>query len=173
MLGNHWPKLSSMARQIITTCIGYLTTGGPDKAHRTNKLPPAWRIQEGPKGRGRHQPVICPANRPETFALELVCWERHRLPERTLNQTESGTSTTGKLSPHSRKTQTASHETQQLCWAPFRFSPPGSPFPIKLLLCQYMCLFGQFISKCQTRAPSQALEGRPLLEAVYIFLNSY
>ena len=163
--------------KIITTCIGYLTTGVPDKKHRTNKLPPAGRIQERQKGRGRHQPVICPANGPETFALESVCWERHRLPERTLNQTESGTSTTGKLSPHSRKTQTASHETQQLCWAPFCFSPPGSPFPIKsFALSVHVSLWAvhfQVSNKSPLSGPGRRT---PSGSSIYIFkflLNSF
>ena len=35
---------------IVTTCMSYLTTEGPGKGHRTNKLPPTGRIQKTSKG---------------------------------------------------------------------------------------------------------------------------
>ena len=55
-------------------------------------------------------------------------------------------------------------ETAELfSWIPlFYCSPPGFPFPKNLLLCQHMCLLGQFISESLTRAQFQALEAVPL-----------
>ena len=46
---NHvpWPDT------IVTTCMSYLTTGGPCKELRNNKLPPTGRIQERSKGERR------------------------------------------------------------------------------------------------------------------------
>ena len=38
---------------IVTTCMSYLTTGGPGKECGTNKLPPTGRIQERSKGERR------------------------------------------------------------------------------------------------------------------------
>ena len=52
-----------------TTCMSYLTTGGPGKELGTNKLPPTRRIQERSKGERRCQ-FICPTNLPESFSLE-------------------------------------------------------------------------------------------------------
>ena len=56
----------------------YLTPGDPDKEHRTDKLPPVRSTWEGPKGGERHQPIICPANLPETLTLEIILAERCR-----------------------------------------------------------------------------------------------
>ena len=64
----------------VTTCMSYLTTGGPGKEHGTNKLPPTRRIWERSKGERRHQP-ICPTNLPGFFSLESILAEpctRHR-----------------------------------------------------------------------------------------------
>ena len=59
---------------------------------------------------------------------------------------------------------------EQFSWVPLPpCSLPGLPFSINLLLCQYVCLLGQFISKCQTRAHSRALEGIPLPATLTIY----
>ena len=44
-----------------------------------------------------------------------------------------------------------------------QLSPRGAPAPppLSLLLSQHVSLLGQFVSNCQTRAHSQALEGGP------------
>ena len=55
----------------VTTCMSYLTTGGPGKERGTNKLPPTGKIRERSKGERRHQ-SICPANLPESFTLESI-----------------------------------------------------------------------------------------------------
>ena len=44
---------------IVTTLLRYLTTGGPCKECRTNKLPPTWRIWKRSKGERRCQ-SLCP-----------------------------------------------------------------------------------------------------------------
>ena len=63
--------------------------------------------------------------------------------------------------PITIKPKTASHAAEQLSWVPLpSFSPPRCPFPVKSMLCQHMCLLGQFISECYTRARFRALEGR-------------
>ena len=66
--------------------------------------------------------------------------------------------------PITIKPKTVSHMAQQSSWVPSASCPPpeGSPSQSSLLLGQHRCLLGQFISKCYTRAPSQALEGLPL-----------
>ena len=56
MLGKHCPKLPTLAMH--NNCLlSYLTMGGPDKEHETNKLLPVRRIWEGTKGRRRCQPI--------------------------------------------------------------------------------------------------------------------
>ena len=55
----------------VTTCVSYLTTGGPGKEHGTDKPPPTRRIQERSKGERRLQ-SICPADLPEPFPLESI-----------------------------------------------------------------------------------------------------
>ena len=47
---------------IVTTLLRYLTTGGPCKECRTNKLPPTWRIWKRSKGERRCQ-SLCPCCR--------------------------------------------------------------------------------------------------------------
>ena len=73
MLGNCGPKLLTLG-----TCISCLKTGGPNKEHRTDKLPPkpTRRIREGPKRGRRRQLIICPANLPKTLMLESILTER-------------------------------------------------------------------------------------------------
>ena len=67
---NHlpWPG------KIVTSCMSYLTAGGPDKEHRTNKLPPTGKIQERSKGERRLQ-SIHPTNLPESSSLESILAE--------------------------------------------------------------------------------------------------
>ena len=62
LLGNHWQKLSALARHHITACMSCLTNGG--------------RIREGPKGGRRHEPVIYPTSLPETLTLEFTLADR-------------------------------------------------------------------------------------------------
>jgi len=52
-----------------------LTTGDPNKEHRTDKLRPTGITQEEPKGGRRGQPIICPPNFPETLTLDSILTE--------------------------------------------------------------------------------------------------
>ena len=64
---NHlpWPG------RIVTSCLSYLTTGGPGKQRGTNRLPPTGSIQERSKGERRHQSMR-PANLPESSSLASI-----------------------------------------------------------------------------------------------------
>ena len=93
LLGNHsltettWP----WPGRIITTCTSYLTTGGPNKEHGTDKLLSAKRILEGPKG-GREMPghnMSCPPPRNPRTGNRLD-WEIHAPPGKALNRTKYG-----------------------------------------------------------------------------------
>ena len=64
-----WPGL------IVTTCMSYLTTGGPHKKHRTNNLPSTGIIQERSKEERRCQ-SLRPTNLPPSFSLESILAER-------------------------------------------------------------------------------------------------
>ena len=67
---NHqpWPGMR------VTTCMSYLTTGGPGKEHRNNKMPTTGIIQGRPNGERRHQ-SIGPTNLPESSSLESILTE--------------------------------------------------------------------------------------------------
>ena len=80
---NHlpWPDVTG------TTCMSYLTTGGPGKAHRTHRLPPTRRIRENSKGEKRCQ-SICPANLRESLSLESILTEPCTSPGKTLSQND-------------------------------------------------------------------------------------
>ena len=82
---------------IVTTCMSYLTTGGPGKERGTNKRPPTGRIRERSKGE-RGLQSICPINLPESFSLESILAERCTPPGRTLSQSD-WPETTRKLTP--------------------------------------------------------------------------
>ena len=87
-------------------------------------------------------------------------WTRHAPPGRTLSQNDLA-----KDNPETNPITIKPKTTELFFWIPLLYcSPPGFrfPFPIYLLLCQHMCLLGQFISESLTRAQFQALEGVPL-----------
>ena len=62
--------------------------------------------------------------------------------------------------PMTRKPETVSHVAEQFSLFPSPSCPqPRQPFSMKSLAWMAPPLLGQFISKCQTRIHSQALEG--------------
>ena len=119
--------------------MSYLTTGGPDKEHRTDKLPPAKRIREGPKEGGdttAHNMSYQPPRNP--CAGNHLDWEMCAPPGRALNQTkyehkkDDWPETTWKTNPITINPETASHVAEQFSWVPLSHcSPPGRPFPTK------------------------------------------
>ena len=117
---------------IITTCMSYLTIGGPGKECRTNKLPPTRRIRERSKGDRRHQYICSP--RILLAGINFV-WEMCVPLGRTRSQRQSETN------PITVKPKTASQVAEQFPWAPLCCcSPPGHLFLIKSLLCQHVRL---------------------------------
>ena len=166
-------------------------TGHPDKEYGTNKPPPTGRVQEKLKG-----DTTCPLPRIPLSSIHLstrlrkfLPWSslqtplqncsahtgvhfsenyhpHHAAPEKTLNQND-WRKTTQKLIQHGRVV---------LLGSLILLLSTRVLFPNKnLLLCQHICLLGQFISKCQTRAQFQALGGVPLpatdpkgLAAIYV-----
>ena len=140
----------------VTVFMSYLTRKGPGKEHGTNKTPSTGRVQERSKGY-----TTCPTNLPESSWLESIlaeqCVHHQERPwVRKMDQRQPGN-------------WPCHHKTMWLN------SSPGFPYPhalcpgvlcqYSLLLCQQQCLIGQFISKCQTRAHSQALKVGPPLPA--------
>ena len=73
-----WPD------RIVTTCMSYLTTGGPGKECRTNKLPASGGIQERSKGERRHR-SMCPTDLPESSLGSILA---ARTTRRTLSQND-------------------------------------------------------------------------------------
>ena len=112
------------------------------KEHGTHKPPPTGRVQERSKG-----DTTCPTT------SQNPLWHPPRLNKVCIirKDSESGwlVKDNLKTNPITIKPETASHMAEQFSWVPLpSCSPLGCPFPIKLLLCQHMCLLGQFISEC-------------------------
>ena len=133
-------------------------TGGPGKEHRTNKPPPTRRVQGSPES-----DATCPTISQNPSLWHPFGWTKRAPPGRTLTQND-WLKTTQKPIP------SPSNPRLQATW---QSSPPGFPYPtalcpgapsqLNLMLCQHVCLLGQFISECLTRAQFWALEGVPLL----------
>ena len=58
----------------VITCMSHLTTGGPGKECRTNKLSPTGTRKKRPK-RERGCQSVCPGSLPESFSLESILAE--------------------------------------------------------------------------------------------------
>ena len=78
---NHPPWVG----KTVTSCMSYLTTGGPGKESRTNKLPPKGSVQEKSKGERRCQ-SMCPSR--THLAGILLGWVMPLPPWRTWSQSD-------------------------------------------------------------------------------------
>ena len=97
---------------------------------------------------------------PESFSLASALAEQGVRHQKGLSQNDLA-----KDNPETNPITIKPKTTELFFWIPLLYcSPPGFrfPFPLYLLLCQHMCLLGQFISESLTRAQFQALEGVPL-----------
>lgn len=147
MLGNHGLKRPAVARQ-HNNCLDVLITQQEVPIRNTE-------LRSCCKKEGVHQPITCPANPPETFMLKSIVAER-RLHSRGLwvrpnrgNKQEDWPQKTQKANPMTRKPETVSPLAEQFCWFSYvTILSPGSPFQWSLLLCQHVCLLGQFVSDC-------------------------
>lgn len=87
------------------------------------------RIWERPKGGKRCQPIICPANLPESFLLKSILAEQC-----TRHQEGPWVRDNQETHPITIKPGTASRVAEQSFWVPLPCcSPPGRPFPTKRL----------------------------------------
>ena len=66
---------------VVTTFMSHLTTGGPGKKRRADKLPPTGRIQKGQK---ETPDTAYPSSLPGPFSLESVLAEGCMPPGRAL-----------------------------------------------------------------------------------------
>ena len=138
LLGNCWRKLPASARHNDTHL--------HELSHNCRSQWETWcchrnlsgRIQEGPKGGRRYQPIISPANLLESFALESTLAERcahHQ--ERpwvrpNMGQARGLARNNPETHPITRKPETVSHVAEQFSWIPLpSCSLPRRPFPIK------------------------------------------
>ena len=119
--------------------------------------------QQGELRKGQKEtPHVQPAPRILLAGIHLG-WTRRAPPGKTLSQNDW-------LKPTRKLIPLPQNPRLQATW---QSSPPGFPYPtalcpgapsqLNLLLCQHVCLLGQFISECLTRAQFWALEGVPLL----------
>ena len=132
------------------------TTGGPGKGHGTNKPPPTGRAWERSKC-----DTACPAASQNPSRCIRLGWVMHAPPEGLWVRT------TGQRPPGNE-----SHHHETRACEPLESSSPGFPHPPalhlgtpsqqNLLLSQHMCLPGQFISECWTRAHFWSLDVVPL-----------
>ena len=118
----------------------------------TNKLPPTRRVQERSKG-----DTTC-----QITSQNPSCWHPSCLSKACTTRKDSESEWLAKDNPETNPITIKPETAELFSWIPlFYCSPPGFPFPKNLLLCQHMCLLGQFISESLTRAQFQALEGVP------------
>ena len=94
-------------------------------------------------------------------------WNPSRLSDACAPRKDSNSECLAKdkpeTNPMTRKPGTVSHVAEQFSLFPSpSCPPPRQPFSMKSLAWMAPPLLGQFISKCQTRTHSQALEGIPL-----------
>ena len=113
---------------IVTIYVSCFTTGGPDKEHGTNKLPPTRRVPERSKG-----DTTCPST-----SQNPSLWYPHWLNKVCTTWKDSESEWLAKDNPESNsitiKPNTAKHVAELFSWVPLPFcSPPGCPFPIKAL----------------------------------------
>ena len=166
VMGNRYWNHPPCPDTIVTICVSYFTNGDPSKQHGTNKPPPISRIWERSKG------CHVSYHLPESFWLESIlaewCWAtRKEEPESEWLARDNL-----ETNPITINSETVSHLAEQFSWLPLPSCfQPGLPFPIKSLALKHMCLLGQFISECYTRAQFWALEGVPLLATVQL-INS-
>ena len=119
----------------------------------TNKLPPTRRVQERSKG-----DTTC-----QITSQNPSCWHPSCLSNACTTRKDSESEWLAKDNPETNPITIKPETAELFSWIPlFYCSPPGFPFPKNLLLCQHMCLLGQFISESLTRAQFQALEAVPL-----------
>ena len=116
---------------VVAIWLSYLTTGGPGKECRTNKLPPT-RIQERSK-RERRRLSICPTNLLESSSLESIlaeqCQARTPSKDPELQWLARDNLETNLIT---LKPETISHVAKQFSWVPCpSCSLPRCPFPIK------------------------------------------
>ena len=138
LLGNHWPKLPTLAN--------YDDNHLHELSHSRSSRQGTWccqgkltrRIWEGPKGERRCQPIICPTNLPESFALEPFLAERcmHHQEGPWVRPNMGQTRWLARDNPETNsitiKPETVSHMAEQFSWVPLPCcSPPWRPFPIK------------------------------------------
>ena len=121
---------------IVTICMHCFMTGGPDKEHGTNKLPPTGRIQERSKGDTR-----CP-----TTSQNPSHWSPSWLSKVWTTKKDSESEWLAKDNPETNpitiKPETVSHLAEQFSWVPLPYcSPPGGPLPNKI-----SCFVSTYIS---------------------------
>ena len=112
---------------MVTTCLSYLTTRGPGKEHRTNRLPSTGRTQERSKG-AEEMPVHMSYEPPRILLTGIhLCWARHPPPGRTLSQNDWP-----ETNPIATKPETASHMAEAVLLGPLALLPSTwHSFPIK------------------------------------------
>ena len=127
--GKHtdWPTILPWSGTIVTFCMSYFVTGGPDK-HRTNKPPPTGRVQKRSK-----VDTTCPATSQNPshwhpFWLNNECTTRNDLESEWLAKDNP------KTNPITIKPEAVSHVAEQFSWVSLlSCSPPGHSLPVKSL----------------------------------------
>ena len=112
----------------------------------TNKLPPTRRVQERSK-----RDTTC-----QITSQNPSCWHPSWLSKVCATRKDSESEWLAKDNPEANPITIKPETAELFSWIPLLYCPPpGFPFPINLLLCQHMCLLGQFISESLTRAQFQ------------------
>ena len=107
---------------IVTTRMSYVTTGGPGKEHRANKLPPTRRIREGRKERGGTSPHVLPTS--QNPCRWNPSWLRNKLGIRKDPESEWLARDNLETNAIAIKPEAASHAAEQFSWVPLPHSSP-------------------------------------------------
>ena len=102
--------------------MSYVTTGGPGKEHRANKLPPTRRIREGRKERGGTSPHVLPTY--QNPCRWNPSWLRNKLGIRKDPESEWLARDNLETNAIAIKPEAASHAAEQFSWVPLPHSSP-------------------------------------------------
>ena len=150
---------------IVTICVSYFMTGGPDKEHGTNKSPPTGRIRERSE---RH--AMYPTGLPESSLLASILAKQWTHHQKDL-ESEWLAKNNPETNPITIKPNTAKHVAELFSWVPLPCcSPPGCPFPIKSLALSARVSLDNLFPSVRQEPSFAPWKGSPFLQRSYFLL---
>ena len=133
--------------------------GDPDKEYGTNKPPSTGRVPERSKG-----DTACPSTS-QNPSRQHPSWLSDACATRKDPELEWLAKDHPETNPITIKPETASHVAEQFSWVPYPTAlHPGALSQSNLLLCQQMCLLGQFMSEVRQEPTFGPWKGSAFLQ---------